>query len=395
MACKKETKTPTQFPLSEYQTRHEKLQRKIKSKRLDALLAHSNEAECANVRYLSNYWPLFESAGVFLPAEGKPVLLIGPESETFAKSHSIIRDIRKILYYRETAEPQYPGIKLDSFAEVFKKANRGKGVKRLGIAGYPALPITIYQAIKEALPDAEIIQADDLMSEMRMIKSSAEIDMLRKAFEICEVGVEAVLNRIKPGMTELQVVGIAHEAFYGAGAEYEAHPTYVLSGPHSTHAIGRAGHRVLKKGDLVQLNIGARYNGYSPSIGLPVCLGRMKPEMKDLVEFGLEAHHKTISWMKGGTPAKDVALNFFDFVKKRGYGDNLLYGPCHGLGMIEVERPWIETTSDYSLRNNMTFQIDTFLMRKTYGLRWETGVRITRTGAEVFSDKYQKVVEIV
>ncbi len=394
MASSKKTRCLKNFPLSEYRDRHAQLQRKIRARGLDALLVHSNEAEFANVRYLSNYWPIFESAGVFLPATGRPLLIIGPESETFARDHSVIGDIRKILYYRESAEPNYPGIKLDSFEEIFRKANGGKGVRKLGIAGYTAMPVTVYEAVKAALPDAKIVKADELMYEMRMIKSDAEIAMLRQAFKISEAAVEAVLNRIKPGMTELQAVGIAQEAFYNAGAEYEAHPTYVLSGINSTHAIGRPGHRVIKPGELVQLNIGARYNGYSPSIGLPICMGKMDAKMKDLVKFGLEAHHKTISWMKAGVPAGQVACKFFEFVKKRGYGKNLLYGPCHGLGMIEVERPWMETNSEYPLRRNMTFQVDTFLAAKAYGLRWETGARITAGGAEVFSTKYQRIVEI-
>ena len=383
-----------QLPLSEFKRRHAALQRKMKVRRLDGLLVHSNETEFANVRYLSNYWPIFESAGVFVPASGKPILLIGPESETFARDHSVIPDIRKILYYRESAEPDYPNIPLERFENIFAQANGGRGVKKLGIAGYTAMSVAVFEAVKKALPRAAITKADDLLYELRMIKSNNEIAMLREGFRISEKAMAAVLNRIKPGMTELQVVGIAQEAFYRHGAEYEAHPTYVLSGVNSSHAIGRPGHRIIKKGELVQLNIGARYEGYSPSIGLPICMGKMKPKMRDLVSFGLEAHLKTMEWMKAGVPAGEVARNFFDYVKRRGYEKNALYGPCHGLGMIEVERPWMETTSTYPLQPNMTFQVDTFLYCREFGLRWETGTRITRSGVEQFSKRFRDIVEI-
>ncbi len=202
------------------------------------------------------------------------------------------------------------------------------------------------------------------------------------------------MKRIEPGMTELQVVGIAQEAMYRHGAEYEAHPTYVLSGANSCHAIGRPSHKVIQKGELVQFSIGARVGGYSPSIGLPICMGKMDAQMKDLVSFGLEAHLKTMEWMRAGVPASQVAVNFFDYVKSKGYGDNLLYGPCHGLGMIEVERPWMETSSKYPLQENMTFQVDTFLVSPRYGLRWETGVRVTSDGVEEFSNRFRNIVEI-
>ena len=382
------------IPLVEFKRRQAKAQRLMKARGLDGLLVHSDEAEFANVRYFSDYWPIFESAGVFIPAEGAPTLLIGPESATFARDHSVIPAIKKILYYRESAEPDYPNIPLDSFKEIFASANGGRGVKKLGIGGYTAMSVSVFDAVRAALPAAEIVKADDLIYQMRMIKSKPEIAVLREAFRVSELAMDAVLERIKPGMTELQVVGIAQEAFYRQGAEYEAHPTYVLAGINSSHAIGRPGHRVIKKGDLVQLDIGARVGGYSPSVGLPICMGKMPAKMRDLVSFGLEAHLKTMEWMKAGVPAGQVATNFFDYVKARGYGEHLLYGPCHGLGMREVERPWMETTSTYPLLENMTFQVDTFLYGRQYGLRWETGTRITKTGVEEFSRRFRKIVEI-
>ncbi len=382
------------IPVQEFKRRQMDAQRLMKERGLDGLLVHSDEAEFANVRYFSNYWPIFESAGVFIPATGAPTLLIGPESGTFARDHSVIPAIKKILYYRESAEPDYPNIALDSFKEVFASANNGGGVKKLGIAGYTAMSVSVFDAVRAALPGGEITKADDLLYQLRMIKSKPEIAALREAFRVSELAMDAVLKRIKPGMTELQVVGIAQEAFYRNGAEYEAHPTYVLAGINSSHAIGRPGHRVIKKGDLVQLNIGARVSGYSPSIGLPVCMGKMPAKMRDLVSFGLEAHIKTMEWMKAGVPASEVSKNFFDFVKERGYSENALYGPCHGLGMHEVERPWMETSSTYPLQENMTFQVDTFLYGRQYGLRWETGARITKTGIEEFSKRFRKIVEI-
>ncbi|MDD3926435.1 MAG: Xaa-Pro peptidase family protein [bacterium] len=382
------------IPAEEFKLRQKRAQEMVREAGLDALLVHSHEADFANARYLSDYWPIFESAGVVIQSEGDPMLIIGPESETFARDHSTIPDIKKILYYREAAEPDYPDIVIDSFEEVFASVNNGKGVKKLGIAGWTAMPISVYEALRNALPGVEIVKADDIMYRLRMIKSDNEIAVLKEAFKVCETAVEAVLSGMKPGMTELQVVGIAQEAMYRNGAEYEAHPTYVLSGINSSHAIGRPTYRVLQTGDLVQLNIGARVAGYSPSIGLPVCVGKMDAAMKDLVSFGLEAHHKTMEWMKAGIPAGEVARNFFDYVEKKGYGDNLLYGPCHGLGMIEVERPWMESTSTYPLQENMTFQVDTYLCRPEYGLRWESGVRITDTGVEQFSDKYRGIFEI-
>jgi len=380
------------IPDSEFAERVTKVQERVRAEGLDALLVHSHEADFANVRYLSNYWPIFETAGVLVPAQGEACLIIGPESLTFARDRSKIPMIRRILEYRESADPDYPGVKLDTFASIF--AELGLTPRRVGIAGMSLMPVTIYQALLRDVAGAEIVKADDILVDLRVIKSEAELNCLREAFRVSTVALEQVLAEIRPGLTEQQVVGIAQRAMYENGAEYEGHPTYVLSGVASTHAIGRPSRRVLQKGDYVQLNIGARVEGYSASVGVPLCLGRMTPQQRRLTEVGLEAHFKTMEWMKAGVPACEVVHKFEDFVKAQGCGENLLYGPCHGLGMMEVERPWMESSSTYLLQENMTFQVDTFLYAETFGLRWENGVRITETGVEVFSDKRFEVLEL-
>jgi len=382
------------IPDSEFKERQKKVQEKVRESGLDVAIVHSHEADFANVRYLSDYWPIFETAGVLIPSQGDLMLLIGPESETFAEGRSKIKKIRKILEYRESAEPNYPDIGIDSFKSVFEEASNAKKIKRIGIIGYPIMPITVYEAIKKAAPDAEIVKADDIMTDMRIIKSENEIALLKEGFRISEIALIEIINSVKLGMTELEIVGIAQAAMYANGAEYEAHPTYVLSGKRTNNAIGRPTHRKIEKGDMIQLCIGARVGGYSPSVGRPVCVGKMSEEMRKLVEVGLEAHYKTIEFIKEGVVAKDVVNKFSDFVKSKGCEKNLLYGPCHGLGMIEVERPWMESDSTYLLKENMTFQVDTFLQSKNFGLRWENGIRVTKDGAELMSDKEMRIIEI-
>ena len=61
---------------------------------------------------------------------------------------------------------------------------------------------------------------------------------------------------------------------------------------------------------------------------------------------------------------------------------------------MEVERPWMESTSAYALQENMTFQVDTFFYEKDFGLRWENGVRIIPGGVEKFSKKFMKLIEL-
>lgn len=378
---------------SEFAARLEKARQLAQEAGLDAFLVNSNEADLGNVRYFSDYWPIFEIAGVLIPVQGNPALLIGPESETFARDRSKIPTIHKMLEYRESADPAYPGVPVRTFKEVFAEAGVA-APKRIGIGGYLVTTAPVLDGLKHAFPNARIERADQIMFQLRGVKSPAEIACLKKAFEISEKAAEEVIRQIRPGMTELQVVGIAQKAIYEGGGEYEGHPTYILSGRSSRHAISRPTHKVIEKGELVQLNVGARVSGYSSSVGLPVCMGTMNAEQRKLVEFGLKAHLWTAQQLKAGVIAADVAKRYKQFFAANEMAPVYLYGPCHSIGIVEVEPPWMEEISQYPLQENMTFQVDTFCAAPDMGLRFENGGRVTVGGFESFSGKLKKVVEL-
>ncbi|MHB8277325.1 MAG: M24 family metallopeptidase [Candidatus Humimicrobiaceae bacterium] len=385
----------TEIPDVEYQERILKVQQELQKRGLDALIVHSTESDFANVLYLSNHWPVFETNGVIIPSQGEPILLIGPEAEPYAQGRSKIKKIRKMLEYRESAEPDYPGISLSSFSEIFNEVSSGKGIKKLGLGDYTILPLPVFDGIKKALGNAgQIVRADDIIANLRAVKSENEIALIKKAHQITETVLDEILGKIKPGLTEKQVVGMVLESIYRNGAECEAFSQYIFGGSKTRDAISRTTFKKLEAGEMIQINIGARYGGYSSAIGRPVVFGKMPADMKKIVQFGLDAHLKTYEWVKEGVLASEIALKFVDYYKANGMEKYYLYGPCHGTGIIEVERPWLETNSNYYLKENMTFMADTFVTTQQYGLRWEDGFRVTKTGVEAFSDKWQKIIEL-
>jgi len=383
------------LPDSEFKGRILSIQKQLKKNIFDAYLVHSNEADQANVRYLSDHWPIFETAGVIVPAEGEAILLIGPEAEPFARDRSRISKIRKMIEYRESAEPDYPDIPVSTFSEIFDEISGGKGIKTLALGDYAILPMPVYDGVKKALGNkGKIIRAEWIISDMRTIKSKNEIAMIKEAHRISELALEDTLNEIKPGMTEKEVLGIVYGALYTHGAESEGYPNYVFAGRKTRNAIARATYETIEKGHLIQLCIGARFGGYSSSVGRPVIFGKMPANMKKHIQFGLDVHKKTYDLIHEGVIAKDVAIKYYDYFKEHSYADYYLYGPCHGTGIIEVEKPWMETTSDYPLKENMTFMADTFFTCEDYGFRWEDGFRVTKEGCEPFSDAHSEIIEL-
>lgn len=382
------------IPDYEYKERIERAAKLIRENGLDVLVVNSTESDYANVRYFSGFWPVFERAGVAISANGDAALLVGPESTVYASDFGKIDKIFTLTEYRESADPSYPEIKPDTYRDVFKSLGVSGDKIKIGVASMLDTTVVMMEGLKSQYPNAEFVKADHIMVQLRSIKSENEIACMKEGFRITELATQEVIKSIRPGVTELQMVGIAQRVIYENGAEYEGLPMYIFSEKSTRHAISRSSYRTINKGDIVQLNLSAKVDGYSPSVGMPISLGKLTPERREIIEFGRKAHDWTTEQLKAGVNASDVAKAFYNFYKENGYEQNYLYGPCHGTGLIEVEAPWMETSSDYLLQPNMTFQVDTFVTTDTFGIRWEKGVVIREDGCESLCGSIGKIYEL-
>jgi Xaa-Pro aminopeptidase len=102
----------------------------------------------------------------------------------------------------------------------------------------------------------------------------------------------------------------------------------------------------------------------------------------------------TIDLMTKGANAGQVAKKVGDFITGKGYGDTILYGPAHGCGQMECEFPFVETSSEFVLEQNMVFMVDVFLSKNDRGFRWEDGVIIKDGKAEELSN-YKRQINIL
>lgn len=383
------------IPDYEYKERIAKAAKMLQERGLDVMVVASTESDYANARYFSGFWPLFERAGVAISANGDAALICGPESSIFAKDFGKLDKVFVLKEFRESADPSYPELHADTFTDVFKSIGVNGNKIKIGLGSYVECTLPIYEGLKNAYPEAEIVKCNDIMVDLRKIKSANELACIQEGFRIIELATDEVIRNLKPGVTELQMVGIAQKVIYEEGAEYEGLPMYVFSEDSTRHAISRSRYRTIGKGDIVQLNLSAKIDGYSPSIGLPVVMGKVEGERRSIIEFCHEAHEWTEKQIKAGVTASQIAKDFYQLYVDNGMKDNFVYGPCHGTGMIEVEAPWMETTSDYPLEENMTFQVDTFISGPTFGCRWEKGIAVTKDGCKSMTDYLKKgIIEI-
>ena len=379
----------------EFEARVKKTKDLMAKEGIDLLLGYGNETEPQFARYYSDYWPSFEGNAVAISLDKAPVLLIGPESMTYAKDRSRIGTIKRLAAFRESSNPEYPGHKLDTFADIMEQLGI-TSPKKIAIAGINIVPHFTFEEIKKSLEkfsSLEIVSGDNLVMQLRMIKSDAEIACMRYAGQITAKTFDYVLENIKPGMTELQVRGLAVGKMYELGAENEAYPNWVLAGDGGNQAISRARHKVIKANEIVHLQIGARYEGYASTIGRPVILGKGEQWMIDAIKAGYEGYHAILKELYAGNNAGNVAKADYDTMKANGYADWLLYGPCHATGLMEGEPPWIEAGSDYELKENMCFCICLFMGNKDgAGFRIEDSIRVGKGQADNMTNYRKDII---
>lgn len=378
------------IPPEEFAARATAMQKILASTEYDGILIFSTESEPAGVRYFSDYWPSFETAGVLIPRRGDPALIIGPESLTFARARSKIEKIIRVKDFRESSQPDYPGSRLPAWKEILAEYR----IKKIGVAGWHMLPYSIHSGLAAELGAENIQDADTMFRKLTMRKSESELACLRAAAKISEIAFQSVLEQIKPGLTEAELAGIATAAMFAHGAEATGYPIWCCSGPNSIQAISRPTHRRVKEGEIVHFSIGAKVAGYSASLGRPVVLGRCPDALKDFMQIGLEAENLTIGLLRAGTAAAQVARTVHEYIQGKGYGKTILYGPAHGCGLMECEYPFVETSSDLVLKENMVFMVDIFLADQDKGFRWEDGVIVKNGEAEVLSS-YKRQLNIL
>ena len=374
------------IPKEEYAARIQKAAAMAAERGLDVLVFTSTESDFANVRYFTGYYTLWERSGVVISASGEAAMIVGPEAYATACDYSIVKNIFSLTSYRESADPDYPEVDVRTFRDVFKSVGVTGERIRIGMGSFLDTNVEIYLDMKKNYPKAEIVQADEIVKLLRRKKSVNELACLRAAYDITERTLQNVLQEMRPGLSESNIVGITQKYIYEFGAEDQGMVQYVLSDRATRHALSRAyPDRIIRRDSFVQLDLAARVDGYSAALAVPVAMSKYTPEQLRCVEFGRDVHEWIKPQLREGVIASDIANGVIKYYKDHGFGNNYLYGPLHGLGMIEVEAPWVETSTDYALEEGFCYQIDTFLIAEEFGLRWEEGITITKEGFEQFN----------
>ena len=374
------------IPKSEYPVRWKRVQGLMAELDLDIVLAYADDRAVfgpAHARWLADIPVHFEPVCILIPSAGDPVLLCGPESDEYCRIRGKIRDI---IVLKEFTHPDedYLYTEIRGLKEIVSGLSSiSNEVGRIGLAGRSLIGADLLESFEAAFPSAKWLDIENEMCNLRAVKSEAELDIIRHTYKIAEIGVEAAVKAIKPGITERDVAAEIESAMRRAGAEGTGIDTIVASGPNSRPILARSTFRKIEINDLVLLTVAPRYEGYHAAIGRVVLVGNPGEKIERALDTAVKAQEACYKAIKPGIEGREVEKIGRQIVEDAGLGKYFLYSGIHSVGVIEFEPPIFGPGSSAVLEKGMIVSVDIPMFNTPWGgIRVEDGYLVTEPGVE-------------
>ncbi|MFD0714733.1 M24 family metallopeptidase [Paenibacillus sp. GCM10027626] len=376
------------IPKKEFVDRVEKLRALMDEQGMQACLIYGDEYRKENLRYIGNYWPLFERGAVMVPLTGEPFIIAAPEGEMFCREMSAWPDVRLLPEFNCVTVPdeiEYPLAQYTSLDEIRVGLESGEPLKKIGVAGIDAMPAPLMMKIEQSFAGVDIADAGDLLFKLRMSKSAHEVACLQEAARIADEGYKLMIRQVKPGMTELELASLAYGECTRQGAE--SIPFCLLtSGERVNTIIGRASRKVIEDGDLIMAAIAVQVEGYVATLNFPFVAGEISEEQKAFIDLLVEAEDIALSHIKAGARQSEVVRAVKAYFKDKNVTEYDLYPPMHGCGLAEAESPYPDEHAEALFEAGMTVNTDISLFGHPHGSnRIEESLLVTETGYESMS----------
>lgn len=278
--------------------------------------------------------------------------------------------------------------------EVFRKVATGLGLlkARVGIE-VPAyyLHPHHYVRIKDMLGQALVAEPTNLINDLKLVKSPAELAYIRAASRIADKAAHVFAGALKEGRSELAVAGDVYQALLSAGSGLAASTLNLVAGERSAFSHGAPTERKLQRGDFGQVEYGAAYRRYTVTIGRQFCIGPPTARMRELFDLVRRAADACIAKMRAGVPAIEPHLAAKKVIADAGLDRYRIH--TSGYGLAPAFPPsWGEPIhmfggTRYTLEAGMVLSVEppVFIGEERLGARLIDNVLVTKDGAELLS----------
>lgn len=356
-----------------------KLQQLLRNKKLDAILVSS----IPNITYLTGF-------SNFSKDEREAFLLITK------KSNYIFTDGR----YSEAVEKYVKGFKLIeisssfSLADVLAKFAIEKKLRKIGIEE-DNLTVTEYKKFRKIFK--KLVNFNT--SELRIIKSEHEISKIQKACQIGDLAYSHILKKLRINVTEKEIASEIELFIKGKGADISFEPI-VAFGSNSSVPHHKSSNRKLKKGNIVLLDFGVKFENYCSDMTRTVFFGKPTRRQKEIYQTVLNAQklaieHIDLAGLKRPTcevRASEVDKVARDYIISKGY-KTIPHSLGHGIGLEVHEAPHLSPISKDELKEGMVFSIEPGIYIKNFGgVRIEDLALLTAKGAKLLTTSPKRFI---
>lgn len=279
--------------LEEYQGRVRRTREWMKENHVDLLILTQPE----HYNWLSGYEPtsVFYYQPLIVPVDDEPLTLMCNKAELLLCAETCwVQDVRTLWTHED---------QVARTLEVLRERGLDRATRvGVNLSSYHLKARYAFE-LEKGLPDSELVDVSGALDDLRLVKSPTEIEYLRRAAHVADLGVTAGINAIHEGVTDRDVMAAIQHAVSLNGGEFPAYPTLVdARGTLHGTPIGK----ILHKGDTVYMEVSGVVRRYHCNISRTVVIGEPSPQVRELYAIVKDALDRATAAMVPGTPVSEI-----------------------------------------------------------------------------------------
>lgn len=372
----------------------------LKMHKVDALICQLPE----NIVFLTGFWPLTGTSWLVFSADGQYELIIPSCEAIEAEGYGETNFSTYEWAHLKAGDPSAQiGSKLKSICSKLKISNAVIGIEEnfANIApalniGEPSVPCKSSKTlISQAFPKARLIDATEIINNLRVTKTTNEIEKMRIANEIANFGLTAFKENAVEGISEIELASLANSAVMVKGSGYKgvksARGFAQVSSAQGTERGWRpceiTTNRKLQENDIVLLEFGIVADGLWADITRLAVIGEPNEKQKEIHSMILTAQKAAIEMIRPGVKMEDVDKAARDIITAAGFGEYFIHITGHGIGWRYHEFPPLLAPDNKTLlEEGMVTSVEPGVYIPGFGgMRIEDNVAVGKNGADILS----------
>ncbi|MBN1800233.1 MAG: aminopeptidase P family protein [Candidatus Lokiarchaeota archaeon] len=217
-----------------------------------------------------------------------------------------------------------------------------------------------YVEWKEKFKIHRLVEFSNAINTVRATKTPEEVERIKKAAYLADIGFQTIYKNLSSGMTEKEIAAEAEYEMRKKGSEGTSFDTIVATGEKTCYPHASTGEREIKEGDMVLVDIGAKYEGYCSDMSRTFVFGTQDNDKVDLIGIVNEAEQVALDSLEIGIECRQIDKITRDFFssKRPKWASRFLHSLGHGVGVEIHEKPFLSPISQEILEEGMIFTIE-------------------------------------